>query len=175
MAVISFHFLLQSSEFYWVFGIFYSRNLIVCGGNSWCPLAAKKSCWSKKFSSFLKRLWLRVFFLFSTGKRDCLLKKPVRTPSSFRLQPRCGRQTSTTISFQYSSLHLVNFHFLRLCTLHHKYSKSNFQSPTSSPPVSSLCTRWQWTPCSSASLSTLSRTMEVRRSPTTCPPNWWRF
>ena len=38
MALISFHFLLQSSEFYWPFGlVFDSGNSIVSGANLWCP------------------------------------------------------------------------------------------------------------------------------------------
>ena len=52
MVVISFHFLLQSSEFYWSF-VFYSGNSIVSGANSWCPchcntfLISQSGHWSK--------------------------------------------------------------------------------------------------------------------------------
>ena len=39
MVVISFHLLLQSSEFYWLFGLVcYTGNSIVSGMNFWCPL-----------------------------------------------------------------------------------------------------------------------------------------
>ena len=38
MVVISFHFLPQSLEFYWPFGLFFSSgNGAVSGGSCWCP------------------------------------------------------------------------------------------------------------------------------------------
>ena len=45
MVVISFLFLLQSSEFYWPFGLFFdSGNSIVFRGNIWCPCTCTCIC-----------------------------------------------------------------------------------------------------------------------------------
>ena len=108
-----------------------------------------------------------------------------------RFHPRCGLQTSITISSQCSSLHSVNIPPIFDSNQHKNFpvtylnvgEKSHlitddffcFQSPTSLPPASSRSMQWRLTLSSSASSSTPRTMMEALRNLITCQKVWWRF
>ena len=69
VVLISFHFLLQGSDFHRPFGlVFDSRNLIVSGANLWCP-------WHSKFVTRIVKTKVlnAVFFIRPIGRIICSL------------------------------------------------------------------------------------------------------